>query len=581
MKHKNLSEANVTEIQNDYLQHQIYSEVRHNSDLEIWRHIFGSLGVVISIFGILGNIISLYILFKPGLASSRKYSLRQRTRPNFSFEYKLSSFYAYLTALSFCDLFSCIFAILNMLEYIPPPYLEVNLTKYREFCLGISVYTHPIATTLQALSVWLICAFSIHRCRSIVKPSHFLSSIKRRKCTLNYARTNSSPSQSYMCHVNLKNNCTQKTYELKFYSKKNLLVPLCWCSVRLSEHSQLKDLSLISALEKNTESLKSQVTTRKKVKKVKLTIIILYFVAIVYLIPQMFEKKLTSLEIQHKTYVFTTMTSFGQTRLFRQIFHLWFYMIAIYIFPFILIMVFNLVLLRAYFKSRNRCKKYKLNRDPSQILKDYNSVNTNCDEASKADVELKETTLGSNLAPKFSIASSLSFNKPSSSPNLQNVKNSHRGRALTLTLFGVVAIFFICHFPAAIAKIIYVIYPSVEFDKSAFASICLDLSNFLIMCNSSINFLLYIVFGPAKFRQEFGFIFMNVLHACRRDPARANRKNAHFNLTVDYKPNLRPARSCLQVNRDQSFSNCCSVENSFFNETSKNVNSNEPRPSDE
>lgn len=581
MKHKNSSHLNVTEIQNDYMQHQIYSEVRHNSDLEIWRHVFGSLGVVISIFGILGNIISLYILFKPSLTRGRKYSFNPRSRQHFSFEYKLSSFYAYLTALSFCDLFSCIFAILNMLEYIPPPYLEINLTKYREFCLGISVYTHPIATTLQALSVWLICAFSIHRCRSIVKPSHFLSSIKRRKCALNYLNKNiSQPTQSFLCHVKLKNNCTQKTYELNFFSKKNCFIPLCWCSVRLNEHSQLKDPSA-SNLEANSDSLKNQVTTRNKIKKVKITIMMLYIMAIIYLIPQMFEKKLSSIEIQHKTYVFTTITSFGQTRLFRQIFHLWFYMIAIYIFPFILILIFNLVLLRAYFKSRNRCKKYRLKRDPSQILKDYNSVNTNCDESSKVEAELKETNLGCTLAPKSSIVSSLSFTKPSSSCNVQNTKNSHRGRALTLTLFGVVAIFFICHFPAAIAKIIYVIYPTIEFDKSAFASICLDLSNFLIMCNSSINFLLYIVFGPAKFRQEFGFIFMNLLYACKTDPIQADRKNAQFNLTVDYKPSLRPSRSCLQVNRDQSFSNCCSIENSFINEGQKILNSTEQRPSDE
>lgn len=578
MKHKNSSLINVTEIQNDYLQHQIYNEVRHNSDLEIWRHFFGSLGVIISIFGIIGNLISLYILFKPTLTTGRRYSFKSRSVQNFSFECKLSSFYAYLTALSFCDLFSCIFAILNMLEYIPPPYLEINLTKYREFCLGISVYTHPIATTLQALSVWLICAFSIHRCRSIVKPSHFLSSIKRRECTRNYTKANKS--QSYLCHVKLKNNCTQKTYELKFYPKKNCFIPLCWCSLHSNEHLKLNDYAA-SNLESTNEILKNQVTTKKKVKQVKLTILMLYFIAFVYLIPQMFEKKLSLIEIQRKTYVFTTITNFGQTRLFRQIFHLWFYMLAIYILPFILIMVFNLVLLRAYFKSRNRCKKYKLKRDPTQILKDYNSVNTNCDEASKTEPEQKETMLGSNLVPKFSIVSSLSFNKPLSSPNLQNTKNSHRGRALTLTLFGVVAIFFICHFPAAIAKIIYVIYPNIEFDKSAFASICLDLSNFLIMCNSSINFLLYIVFGPAKFRQEFGFIFMNIFYACKKKQVPTNTKNAQFNLTVDYRPNLRPTRSFLQINTDRSFSNFCSVENSFVNETSRNIISNEQRSSEE
>lgn len=173
--------AIVFEIDNDYLQNQIYNEVRrNNSFLELWRHVFGILGCLISLFGIVGkimklptsnlilssifslyfcftkgNILSIIILLKPA-SSNDKFSKYLLERPHSqirrslgSFEHRLASFYAYLTALSFCDLFSCIFAILNMLEYIPPPYMDCDFERYREFLLSISVYTHPIATTLQ------------------------------------------------------------------------------------------------------------------------------------------------------------------------------------------------------------------------------------------------------------------------------------------------------------------------------------------------------------------------------------------------------------------------------------------------
>ncbi len=48
--------SNITEIDNDYFQQQIYNEVRrNNSFIELWKHIFGIFGCLISIFGIIGN----------------------------------------------------------------------------------------------------------------------------------------------------------------------------------------------------------------------------------------------------------------------------------------------------------------------------------------------------------------------------------------------------------------------------------------------------------------------------------------------------------------------------------------------
>lgn len=60
----NSSSTNMTiEIDNDYLQHQIYNEVRrNNSNLETWHHVFGVFGSLISVFGIIGEESDLFLL---------------------------------------------------------------------------------------------------------------------------------------------------------------------------------------------------------------------------------------------------------------------------------------------------------------------------------------------------------------------------------------------------------------------------------------------------------------------------------------------------------------------------------------
>ena len=148
---------------------------------------------------------------------------------------------------------------------------------------------------------------------------------------------------------------------------------------------------------------------------------------------------------------------------------------------------------------------------------------------------------------------------------LTSTTSNSRNRALTITLFGVVAIFFLCHFPAVIAKIIYVVYPKMEFEnKSMFASVCLDISNFLIMLNSSINFILYIVFGPGKFREEFSIICATMFSCCLKyfrfgsRNSNSNNSNSNFNNSR----NGLSARSSYETNR---LKKCSFQSNSEFN----------------
>ena len=587
--------------------------------------------------------ISLIILLKPN-TSNLKFSkftaeghqIYRRSIP--SFEYKLTSFYAYLTALSFCDFFSCIFAILNVLEYIQPPYIETNSIKFREFCISVSVYTYPIAITLQALSAWIICAFSIHRCRSIVKPSSFLSSFLNQKTkeipksnetsktsmeknTLNKRAQDSSlftkikyrvktcfiknqTKPNYFCQIQLKNNCTHKNYEIKFYSrsffyffglkKKFKICSYCFCafkpefisksSTSISEINNLLNKNVAVTLEPEMNSVFAitSVTTNnsmadsnhktsgdpnhkthmKKINKTRLTICFLYLLAILYLIPLMFEKEMSQIEIENQTYIFTQFTSFGRSKLFRQLFHLWLYLFAVFIIPFFLIFFFNLILLRAFLVSKRKCKQYKFKKDPTNILKDYSSVAStiNNDEISKAAtvkshtlkvinsspniLEIKDNVSKSVICPDG--PSTLSIQK-NDFPRKYSIKNgavrvSQRNRALTFTLFGVAVVFGVCQLPAAIARIFFVLYPEFEFvnSKNPLISLWSDVANFLVMLNSSVNFLLYIVFGPGKFREEFTIIFFSIFSCCAKRSNKMNSANTRLNsISVNYSNNKK------------------------------------------
>jgi hypothetical protein len=156
-----------------------------------------------------------------------------------------------------------------------------------------------------------------------------------------------------------------------------------------------------------------------------------------------------------------------------------------------------------------------------------------------------------------------------SSARIASMKLDSKGRALTLTLLGVAIIFFICHFPAAIAKVIYVLYPRIEFEqKSRFASICLDISNFLIMVNSSINFLLYIVFGPGKFRQEFSLLCHRLFGRCG-----LVKHNTYKNSIVNFNTTNAEYSSCYRAGGGPKKCSITISENNFNMNTSRVANS--------
>lgn len=141
---------------------------------------------------------------------------------------------------------------------------------------------------------------------------------------------------------------------------------------------------------------------------------------------------------------------------------------------------------------------------------------------------------------------------------INSVKICKRSRTLTLTLFGVVVLFGICHLPSIISRIFYVAFPELEFKyrNNIFFGLFTDISNLLVMINSSLNFILYIVFGPGKFRQEFGIILYS-LCGCLTD---------FFNRIVK-------ALSVKSKRRNSTFE----IQSELENYPNSNNNSNAPR----
>lgn len=496
---------------------------------------------------------SSYIIKK----TETSHQIKRRTTINGSFDYKLTSFYTYLTALSLCDLFSCIFSILNVLEHIQPSYLNHKSLRFHEICLYISIYTHPFAITLQALSVWIICAFSMHRCRSIIKPTTFSSKKpdnEKNKKYNNHFLKQSEP--NYFFQMKLKNNCNHERIDVKFFSRKisflnRLKCFYFFCSVSKGQSKiNMKRYPLTS--DENNIPNNSNIPAKKsppllnKLNKARLNIIILCILAFIYLVPQFFEKQVTVIIIENKKFLFPVLTNFGMSKLYRQLFHLWIYLLIVYLIPFVLILTFNFVLLKTFLNSKRRCKRYIIKKEQNDyILRENRSLSANNIEelnlikpvASKSNnlLTVNSSYTGHTNSSQISIETrensmkSVNINENSTDHLKQTeqnnssilirsntfrkqetIKKTKRSRSLTITLFGVVCVFGLCHLPAAFSKIVYVFYPEYEFEnnesKSMF-SIWNDISNFLIMLNSSVNFILYIVFGPGKFREEFNYMF--------------------------------------------------------------------------
>jgi len=279
-------------------------------------------------------------------------------------------------------------------------------------------------------------------------------------------------------------------------------------------------------------------------KRAFLVLILLLLLAIVYSIPQFFEREITrhfiGAGIQH---YFINYTLMGRNGIYNKIYHLFIYCFFVTFIPFSVIMLLNGFLVFEIIQSRQRHRKMshtsiRYTSDDSKIRADSTLSTSSCccapfqfrkhnqkpsEQTDDGSVELQN--LNSNGyhhdKPKFSMTSQRS--------NFNFAAKSLRND-VTLMLVGLIVVFFICQVPSTILRLSTYngmgIMLHISYTKS------LDVSNLLVVCNSTFNCILYVMLGK-KFRAEFFKTFFP--RFCKDQSLNNTNYNQSFNTTFKSK----------------------------------------------
>lgn len=206
-------------------------------------------------------------------------------------------------------------------------------------------------------------------------------------------------------------------------------------------------------------------------QRASLIIVLLYISAALYSIPQFLERTYVIESFNGYEIVFLSYTELGRNFYFISIYHLFIYCVFVTLIPFFIIIFLNGFLIYEIIKSRKRHRKM------SHATLRYNQ---NIDGSIDPCINV----------PKYSMTSRKS----------SNFGNNHLRNDVTFMLVGLIIIFFLCQAPSAILRIITFKNLNVIFQDLYQSS--LDVSNFLVVCNSTVNCILYVMLGK-KFRAEF------------------------------------------------------------------------------
>lgn len=121
-----------------------------------------------------------------------------------------------------------------------------------------------------------------------------------------------------------------------------------------------------------------------------------------------------------------------------------------------------------------------------------------------------------NNYPKFSMTSQRSG---------FNFGANHLRNDVTLMLVGLIVVFFICQVPSTVLRLITFKNLALFF-KPLYQS-TLDISNFLVVCNSTVNCILYVMLGK-KFRAEFFKTFCPKLYHKNQAYSNTNNHNSNY-----------------------------------------------------
>lgn len=235
-------------------------------------------------------------------------------------------------------------------------------------------------------------------------------------------------------------------------------------------------------------------------------IILLYLLATVYSIPQFLERTYVKETIFGIDRIFLSYTELGRSYYFISIYHLFIYSVFVTLIPFFVIILLNGYLVYEIFKSRKRFRKrshasarFTTASEESKI-KDQgkNSITSiRCFGCSKPknnenlNTDTIEPCLSQKNRPKFSMTSQRS--------NINFASNQLRND-VNFMLIGLIIVFFICQAPSTILRLIT--FKNLSLFFKPLYQTTLDISNFLVVCNSTVNCILYVMLGR-KFRAEF------------------------------------------------------------------------------
>lgn len=262
----------------------------------------------------------------------------------------------------------------------------------------------------------------------------------------------------------------------------------------------------------------------------------LFLFAIIYSIPQYLERTYTVQEVINTKQVFHVYTSLGSSKYFIYIYHLFIYCTFVFFIPILLIIVLNVFLINDIIKSNRRHQELNLyaSRQSGSMVSESTTHNHNgggggggTSRASekKSFVQSillrclkKEGNIGAAEAGEGTDVEHESCLESSVSPSVQPSHVADRGKRKSgarkiresigatmnndvgIMLVGLIIVFLVCQLPSSMLRLITFNNLSIILNPN-YTSL-LDISNFLVVSNSTLNCLLYVMLGK-KFRTEF------------------------------------------------------------------------------
>lgn len=257
-------------------------------------------------------------------------------------------------------------------------------------------------------------------------------------------------------------------------------------------------------------------------RRALIVICCLFFLASIYSIPQFLERTYVSIEILGRVHIFQSLTNFGRNRYFIYIYHLLVYSTFICILPIMAIIVLNGFLIYDIFKSNKRHRELHMAYTDATNRSNQNSMSENGKRSISINYLKPPKRLFSCFKPKRSrdelfdldstctercirvngngnsTVTALSYPVFAGSERFSSDRTIRND--VTIMLIGLIFVFLICQSPSTVLRLITFKNLGIYFKPMYYSS--LDVSNFLIVTNSTLNCLMYVMLGK-KFRKQF------------------------------------------------------------------------------